>query len=549
MALAEPSDLTELVRGMDPDELRRWSRNLSPEDFALIEEKVSDVTGEGWRTDPAVMAEHFKGQPLDPGWRTPPHVRYLSRKFRQLHTGESRRQIWNLPGRYGKSRVAQWGLSWSFDRMPAARSMYICYGDDLADEGADAVRQILRFHASTLRCQLRRDRQRLDRFVTDAGGGLLARGIDSAIVGFGVGNGGGIILDDPYKNWQEAHSETQRKKIYDKFRGTLLNRLDDEEAWILIIHHRMHENDITAQLAADMLTSGEFGDQWDITALAAIAGEADPLGRAPGEALDAERFPLHVVLNRAAGLGTYLASALEQQNPTPEEGNDIKRAWFRIEPFDAASISFDDSLCSWDTKMKDKESGDFVVGQVWGRSGTDFWLLAEFRGQWNQATMRAAMALVHVRFPWVWRQVVEYTGYGPEVIEHLTAGSGEDYELDPEVAGQLGMNEAEREMVQQLLRSGLPGIIGSKPEGDKRVRVRQVSPVIEARNCHLPLNAAFVAGFLDEIAAFPNGTHDDRVDAMSQALSKLWGQEATLVEPELLTETRIPGMPGLGRYG
>jgi predicted phage terminase large subunit-like protein len=539
MTLAESSPLAELVKDMDPDELRRWSRTLPPDDFALIEEKVADVTGEGWRTDPAAMAKHFAGQPLDTSWHHPAHVRFLSRKYRQLVTGESKRQIWNLPGRYGKSRLAQWGLVWTYDRAPDSRSMYICYGDDLADEGADAVRQILRFHAAELRCQLRRDRQRLDRFITDAGGGLLARGIDSAITGFGVGNGGGIVLDDPYKNWQEAHSEAQRKKIYDKFRGTLLNRLDDEAAWILIIHHRMHEADITAQLLADMLTSGEFGDQWDVSALAALAVPGDPLGRAPGEPLDPERFPRHVVLNRAAGLGTYLASALEQQNPTPEEGNDIKRAWFRIEAFDANSVSFDDSLVSWDTKMKDKESGSFVVGQVWGRSGTDFWCLAEFRGQWNQATMRAAMALAHVRFPFVWRQVVEYTGYGPEVIEHLTAGSGPNYELDPEIAGQLGMNEAEREMVQQLLRNGLPGILGSKPEGDKRVRARQVTPVIEARNCHLPIGAAFVQGFL---AAFPNGSHDDRVDAMSQALSKLWGTDATLVQPEILMETRIPGV-------
>lgn len=533
---------TDLVRDIDPSVVQTYASALTdPDDLALLEQVTGDVTGEGWRTDPAAMAAHFNGAPLDSSWRTPPHVRYLSQKFRQLVTGESRRQIWNLPGRYGKSRIgSQWGPAWCFDRTEGrARLILISYGDDLSDENAYAVRQILRAH-SELRCELRADRQRIDRFVTDAGGGLLSAGINSAVTGFGAGGGGGIVIDDPFKNWQEAHSEARRNHVYNQYRGTLRNRLDDDEAFILVIHHRVHEDDLTQRLVNEMLQADEYGDVWDVTVLPALAAEGDVLGRAPGEPLDPERFPFAAVRNRMAGMGSYLASALELQRPTPEEGNDIKRAWFRVDAL--APAEFDDCLSAWDTKLKDKESGDFVVGQVWGRTGSDFWCLAEFRGQWNQATMRSALALVCVRFPNVLRHLVEFAGYGPEVIEQLTAGSGEGYELDEAIAGELGMTEEEREKVQQLLRSGIPGIQGRTPKGDKRVRARAVTPLIEARNCHLPENAGFVPGFLDEVAAFPNGTHDDRVDAMSLALKELWNTDAELVEPELLLETRVPGV-------
>jgi hypothetical protein len=37
----------------------------------------------------------------------------------------------------------------------------------------------------------------------------------------------------------------------------------------------------------------------------------------------------------------------------------------------------------------------------------------------------------------------------------------------------------------------------------------------------LPADAAWLPGLLDELAAFPDGVHDDQVDAMSLALQKL----------------------------
>lgn len=539
--------LSETLSRVDPAILRGFCASRDSVDLATIEERLADLTGEGWRRDPSRMAEHFRGQPLDVTWRNPPHVRYLSAKFRQLVLARddpqaSKRQIWNLPGRYGKSRLgSQWGPAWCLDRSEGrARIIGISYGDMLADENADAIRQILRVHGEDLRCELRQDRQRLDRFVTGEGGGILYSGINSTVTGFGAGSGGGLIIDDPFKNWQEAHSEARRDHVFNQYRGTLRNRLDDEDAFILIIHHRVHEDDLTARLLEEMEQGDEYGDRWDVTVLPALAREGDVLGRAVGEPLDPERFPLAAVRNRAAGMGSYLASGLEQQDPTPEEGNDIKRYWFTLDS--NVPLLWDDSLSSWDTTLKDKEAGDYVVGQLWARAGSAFWCLDEIRGHFDQPTTRAAVALMSVRHPWNLRHVIESAASGPEVIEKLSAGSGVEYEVSDQVAASLSMTDDERLKVQELMRFGLPGLQGYSPKGDKRVRARAVTPIIETGNVHLPEHAHWVAGYLDELAAFPNGAHDDRVDATSQALSRLWGMDATIVEAEVLLEARLPSL-------
>jgi predicted phage terminase large subunit-like protein len=71
----------------------------------------------------------------------------------------------------------------------------------------------------------------------------------------------------------------------------------------------------------------------------------------------------------------------------------------------------------------------------------------------------------------------------------------------------------------------LPDILPVNPSGGKIARAAAVSPLIEAGNIYLPhpAYAPWVNDFIEECAAFPNGAHDDQVDAMTQALIR-WNQ-------------------------
>ena len=67
----------------------------------------------------------------------------------------------------------------------------------------------------------------------------------------------------------------------------------------------------------------------------------------------------------------------------------------------------------------------------------------------------------------------------------------------------------------------MTGIIAVEPKGGKVSRANAIVGAIESGNVYLPHNKPFVGDFIEECAAFPNGAHDDSVDAMTQALNRL----------------------------
>jgi predicted phage terminase large subunit-like protein len=515
---ADPvADLAQLVLVMSPDQLEQFAAGLAGDDLALLESVIAEHVGVGWRTDPATFAHH-----LDRAYQVWRYVQQLSDRFRAAVMGESKRQLWNLPARYGKSLLAsQWGPTWALDRTEGrARFLLISYGKQLSVENALGIRERLVEYQDQLHpgCQLAEGRKRQDRFRTVAGGGVLAGSATGAIRGFGAGAGGGVIVDDPFKDWQEAHSEHRRDLVWNQYRGTWLDRLDDEEAFIIVVHHRVHEDDLTGRLLED------DPDGWEHVVLPAIAPEGKPdlLGREPGEALEPARFSATFHLELQRGMGSYLASALQQQDPTPEEGTDLRRAWFVLYEPDEVPLGFDQLTTSWDLKLKDSEAGDYVVGQAWGRTGGEAWLLDQLRGQWDHATTANAIALLAVRHPYITTHVVETAGSYSDVVPQLRRAIA-GYLVTAEMAARLGMTDDERAQVQALRRHGMTGLVGrNATEGDKRMRARTyLVPAAEAGNVHVPARAEWLPHLLDEFAAFPNGNHDDQVDSASQALRQL----------------------------
>jgi predicted phage terminase large subunit-like protein len=148
----------------------------------------------------------------------------------------------------------------------------------------------------------------------------------------------------------------------------------------------------------------------------------------------------------------------------------------------------DDQAQSWDCAFKDLETSDYVVGQAWARVGSAFFLGDQIRARLDcPATVKAVRELSQ-RFP----------GTVAKLIEDKANGSA----------------------VVQMLGKEIPGLIPVTPQGGKVARAAAVSPLMEAGNVYLPhpLYAAWVNDFIEECATFPNGAHDDQVDAMTQML-------------------------------
>ena len=239
-------------------------------------------------------------------------------------------------------------------------------------------------------------------------------------------------------------------------------------------------------------------------------GWSDPRTK-PGELLWPERFGPKEIDDLKRSLGSYAAAGQLQQRPSPAEGGMIKRHWFRFWQPPGANLPpilvrypdgsgrqivaeeiglVDEQAQSWDCAFKGLATSDYVVGQVWGRRGSQFLLLYQMRGQMDcPATVRAVRQLSR---------------------------------LWPSCAAKLIEDKANGSAVIQMLANEIPGIIPVNPEGGKLARAAAVSPLIEAGNVYMPHPQFFpwVNDFIEECAAFPNGAHDDQVDAMTQVLLK-----------------------------
>jgi predicted phage terminase large subunit-like protein len=513
------ADLAALMVAATPERLEAFASELAPDQLQLLEHAMAEHLAAGWRASPATMAAHLDPQGFQ-SWR---YLRFLAKAFVRATTGESPRQIWNLPSRMGKTTLLRWGVTWGLDLVPRSRWIWTTYGDRLAHESAVAIRDLLRMHSDVLRAELRADRQKADRFVTDEGGGLLGAGINASIVGFGCGDGGGLIIDDPMKNWQEAHSETARQRVFDQYLGTLRHRLDQESAPIIVCHARWHEDDLSGRLIQS--TVDETGEDWEVVALPAIAVGGDPLGREPGEVLEQERMSLESVKARHHAMGSYLTAALEQQEPAPPEGKELLREWFVIG--DQLPEAPDRAITSWDLKLKDNERGDYVVGQCWWTVAGGFWLMDQVRGQFDHATTANAIALLSVRHPEAREHHIEAAGAAPEVMATLRKPQT-DYVVSDAMARRLAMSPDERDLVAQHRRRGMANLLPNPARGDKSVRARTyIAPEAESGHVRFPADATWLPALMDELAAFPEAAHNDQVDAMSQALQKIGRGAAT----------------------
>jgi hypothetical protein len=159
--------------------------------------------------------------------------------------------------------------------------------------------------------KLAEDSQAKGRWNTAAGGGYYAVGIGGALMGRG---GELAIIDDPFATWEDGQSQLARDRAWDWYKGTLYNRVRPGGR-IIVIQHRMHEDDLVGRLLGQQAAGG---DRWDVVELPADLDDPpwpERYDRAALERIKANTDPLKW-------------SALYMQQPMPEEGTFFKREWF-----------------------------------------------------------------------------------------------------------------------------------------------------------------------------------------------------------------------------
>lgn len=404
-------------------------------------------------------------------YQVAPHHRLIARKLEAVERGEIKRLMIFMPPRHGKSRLAsEFFPAWFLGRNPGRQVIACTYAQELADDFGRKVRNQLRdplHHAIFPACGLREDSKSARRFHTRGGGVYMAVGAGGPITGRGADV---LLIDDPIKGSEEADSDTHRRKLKDWYASVAYTRLMPGGA-VVVIQTRWHEDDLAGWLLREHAHEG-----WEVLSLPALSDEGAPLWP--------EAFPLERLQAIKRAVGSRVWEALYQQRPSPAEGGMLRRNWWRY--YRQAPSKFDEIIQSWDATFKDTKASDYVVGQVWGRVGADKYLLDQVRARMDfPATLQAVRAM-SAKWPQARAKLVEDKANGPAMIASL--------------------------------KREVSGLIPVEPQGSKEARASAVSPDIEAGNVYLPEGAPWVQDFVEECAAFPNGTNDDQVDAMTQAL-------------------------------
>lgn len=326
-----------------------------------------------------------------------------------------------------------------------------------------------------------------------------------------VGGGANlIIIDDPVANFKQISSPTQREAILDWYLNDLRDRLEPNGK-ILLIMSRWHEADL-AGLLMKMSKSGD-GEPWETLHLPALADPMpatkdkpaipDPLGRAKGEALWPERWPVEILNKIKLGQGSRAFASKFQGSPRPDDGNILDSRKLIMVDADEVPKRFQRTIRHWDLAFSDSQGADYVAGVKMGMTtdGRRYILhIKRIHGRWTRSKP-------------IIRDIAIEDSHGVEVSIEANGtqlGYYQEMAADPKMSNRV--------------------VLKYEPEGNKEMRASMWGSRLDDNNVEARQGVIYcVRGewnseLFDEMDYFPNGENDDVVDGVSGAWSQLGEQ-------------------------
>ena len=247
---------------------------------------------------------------------------------------------------------------------------------------------------------------------------------------------------------------------------------------------RWSKRDLTGQILKNSEKDGT--NEWEVIEFPAILPSGTPLW--PGFWKKEELEALKAELPVAKWEAQY------QQNPTSEEGAIIKRENWKIWTEDSPP-QCEYIIQSWDTAFEKSNRADYSACTTWG-----VFKHADDKGNYKTNIIVLDAFKRRMEFPELKQKAFEmFKEWSPDslIVEKKAAGAPLVYELR-----QMGIP----------LQEYTPG-----KGSDKIARVNAISDLFASGVVWCP-ETRWADELMEELAAFPNGDHDDLVDSTSQAL-------------------------------
>lgn len=412
-----------------------------------------------------------------PSFESAKHHKVIAEALESVERGDCKRLMIYAPPRHTKSELSSRRFpSWYLGRNPSKQIIATTYGHDFASDFGRDVRNIINSdeYQRVFDTRLRSDSQSANRWHTDKDGVYISTGVGGSITGRGAHI---ALIDDPFKNREDADSEVYREKVWKWYTSTLYTRLMPGGAIILIMT-RWHADDLAGRLIE---AQEQGGDKWKIVNLQAITNEGSPAE----VALWPEWYGLDYLKQVKRVVGARDWSALYQQNPTADEGTFFKREWFKR--YNLGEQPTTNKYQSTDFAVTD-DGGDYTeLGIIGLCSEMDLWVEDWWSGQTTSDVWVDAML--------------------DQIKRHAPLCS----------FGETGVI---RRAVEPLFRMFsrrkrvYPRIEWITRAGDKASVARALQGMAANGKVHIP-KTEWGDRLVEQLVAFPAGKHDDAVDVMA----------------------------------
>jgi predicted phage terminase large subunit-like protein len=418
---------------------------------------------------------------------TAPHFLMMQDALDRVTRGEIRRVFFQVPIRHGKTQHNTIGYAVArLEADPSFRWLVGSYNQRQAEKISREISKLAKARGILISA----DRDTAGEWETEAGGGVRAVGAGAGVASV---NADGILIDDPIGSRDDAESQAKRDQVWDWLTNDILARCEPHTA-VLMSMSRWHQDDPAGRLR------DRFGALWTVIDLPGRAEPHDPLGRAVDEPLWPELRGDAWLDEKRTELGEYGFASLIQGRPRPREGGMFKWAWWQVLediPRAGAMVRY------WDLAGTEAKGGghdpDYSAGALLCRMQDRRTAIVDV------ARFRKSINARDVELERLARD--DLASYRDRVTWWIETEAG--------IAG----TERTAELVRRLHAVGM-AVSTEHPTGKKVYRAEPLASAAEAGNVVL-CPGLWRDPFRAEAADFPNGKHDDQIDAVAGALSKL----------------------------
>ena len=403
----------------------------------------------------------------------------------KIEKGEQVRVLLSCPPQVGKSaHLTETLPSWFIGRNPDLSCIITAYNADIAEKFGDRNRQkVKEFGKEIFGIQVSDSQDNKTLFQIKGHNGQI---FSAGILGGLTSNPSALtIVDDPFKNGEEAENVEIRDRVERVYWDSIETRTRALGGGIIVVHTRWHEDDLIGRLAKkEGFLVINMPLVWE-------SGVDKLLHRKIGETLCPELGRTAEWAERVRkNVGSRVWNALYQGKPFVEGGNIIQRKDIKFYNKQSMPTFFEEITLSCDLSFGGtKANNDPNCLVVWGRNGGNHYLLSRFNKKCGFQETINQIKLLCAKFPTMRKKLIEAKANGNATIEML----------NQQISGVLPFNPM---------------------SNSKETRLKLVAPYFESGNIYLPDESVDekIEEVVEQLLKFPNVAHDEYVDTTSQYL-------------------------------